>query len=301
MVYMAKKYITLKCCGCGLDFEKSIRVYNDNIKQSKNWKFFCSSKCSIANRTNFQIVKCTYCNNDLKRTAKDVAKNKTGNYYCNNCYNAEGFSPVGRPKKERTCIDCFNTFTYNFSGIETQRSSEGRCVDCRTKFKISKENSFKLHSISEYLKITPLTKQNLRKTISGFCRAWNISLSKVACQNCSYSKHTEFCHIIPVSFYMKNPETLLGTINDPNNILILCPNCHWEFDNGHLKLENIPNRSTPTCSIMAPNVGIEPTTSEVETPRSNPIELIGQNLMLPHQKETVTHTQAKSNTYIKNL
>lgn len=50
------------------------------------------------------------------------------------------------------------------------------------------------------------------------------------CLNCNYTKHQEVCHIKSVSSF-QNENTLLE-INNSNNLTLLCPNCHWEFDNG---------------------------------------------------------------------
>lgn len=58
------------------------------------------------------------------------------------------------------------------------------------------------------------------------------------CMNCGYNKHVEICHIKPIASFPK--ETLLTEINHIDNLISLCPNCHWEFDNGILEL------STPT-------------------------------------------------------
>lgn len=45
---------------------------------------------------------------------------------------------------------------------------------------------------------------------------------------CGYAKHVEVCHIRAVRSFPK--ETLLREVNDIDNLLHLCPNCHWEFD-----------------------------------------------------------------------
>lgn len=57
------------------------------------------------------------------------------------------------------------------------------------------------------------------------------------CYNCGYEKHTEVCHIKAISDFDEN--TKLSVINDPSNLVRLCPNCHWEFDRGILKLKSI--------------------------------------------------------------
>jgi hypothetical protein len=54
------------------------------------------------------------------------------------------------------------------------------------------------------------------------------------CEKCGYSKHVQACHIKPISSFPKN--TLISKINEEKNIIILCPNCHWELDNNIWKL-----------------------------------------------------------------
>ena len=39
----------------------------------------------------------------------------------------------------------------------------------------------------------------------------------------------EVCHIKPIRQFSE--DTLLSVINDKTNLLLLCPNCHWEYDN----------------------------------------------------------------------
>lgn len=53
------------------------------------------------------------------------------------------------------------------------------------------------------------------------------------CQYCGYDKHVEVCHIKPIHSF--HEDTLVTVINDPSNILILCPNCHWEHDKQYRK------------------------------------------------------------------
>lgn len=49
------------------------------------------------------------------------------------------------------------------------------------------------------------------------------------CEHCGYDKHVEVCHIKPISSFPL--DTKISEINADTNLLILCPNCHWEFDN----------------------------------------------------------------------
>ena len=53
------------------------------------------------------------------------------------------------------------------------------------------------------------------------------------CANCNYNKHVEICHIKSIKDFTHT--TIIKEINDSSNIVLLCPNCHWEFDKGLLK------------------------------------------------------------------
>jgi len=50
-----------------------------------------------------------------------------------------------------------------------------------------------------------------------------------SCEKCGYSKYIEICHKIPIKDFDDN--TTLGEINNRDNLIGLCPNCHWEMDN----------------------------------------------------------------------
>jgi hypothetical protein len=50
---------------------------------------------------------------------------------------------------------------------------------------------------------------------------------------CGYDKHVEVCHIKAIKdFDLHDP---LSDINAVSNLELLCPNCHWEKDNLHIK------------------------------------------------------------------
>lgn len=57
------------------------------------------------------------------------------------------------------------------------------------------------------------------------------------CAICGYSNHVEIAHIKAVSEF--SDDTLISEIDSPDNLIGLCPNHHWEFDNGLLTKEYI--------------------------------------------------------------
>lgn len=66
------------------------------------------------------------------------------------------------------------------------------------------------------------------------------------CQCCGYNKHIELCHIHPIASFSK--DTKLKVVNARENILFLCPNCHWEYDNGMISLQDIESAPGRTCT-----------------------------------------------------
>lgn len=68
-------------------------------------------------------------------------------------------------------------------------------------------------------------------------RVTNFLVPNPQCYNCGYSRHAECCHIKPVGGFPEG--TQISEINRLDNLILLCPNCHWEFDNNILNIETI--------------------------------------------------------------
>ena len=54
------------------------------------------------------------------------------------------------------------------------------------------------------------------------------------CFICGYDKHVEVAHIIAISKFKDND--LISEINSKDNLIYLCRNHHWEYDNNLIKL-----------------------------------------------------------------
>lgn len=76
------------------------------------------------------------------------------------------------------------------------------------------------------------------------CRRVNVPRGK-KCVCCEYDKHVECCHIVALS--RLPPETLVRDANAPSNVLILCPNCHWELDHGFLQPPRLDSNQRPAA------------------------------------------------------
>ncbi len=84
-----------------------------------------------------------------------------------------------------------------------------------------------------------LNKRSYQKNsrIRNLARIEYHKLNSCVCANCGYDKHIEVCHIKPISEHSQ--DTKISEINKPTNLIGLCPNCHWELDNGLLTIEQI--------------------------------------------------------------
>ena len=72
--------------------------------------------------------------------------------------------------------------------------------------------------------------QTARSSIQKYARIiYQNSNKPKQCICCNYDKHYEVAHIKAVSDF--NDDTLISEINDIDNLIALCPNHHWEYDN----------------------------------------------------------------------
>jgi len=107
-------------------------------------------------------------------------------------------------------------------------SSHKYCVSCRDVARsIQHRTTIKEHKLK-------LSWRNFHVSMREMSRA-NYAKSKrpKICQ-CGYQLHVDICHIKQISNF--NEDTLLSVVNHSDNLVALCKNCHWEFDNGYLIL-----------------------------------------------------------------
>ena len=107
------------------------------------------------------------------------------------------------------------------------------CSDCQ---KVGPNGYSKYKTLGDVvLKYRQYGAANRFSLIRGRARNLLRRLGKTACFVCSYAIHVEAAHVKPISEFPM--EALLSEINSPENIIALCPNHRWEFDNGRLKLQ----------------------------------------------------------------
>ena len=97
------------------------------------------------------------------------------------------------------------------------------CVKCRSTKWLDRsiQEARDKYGISHHAKIRAFSRKKLKDNVR-------------VCASCGYSKHVEVCHLIPVRDFPS--DATIDQINDLNNLVLLCRNCHWELDHNLLDL-----------------------------------------------------------------
>ena len=131
-------------------------------------------------------------------------------------------------KVRRKCTKCDNI-------VKSYRHT--LCIEHWDEYQKYRGENLKNRTIGEYRKSNSVKDKHpswIHACIRGLCRSWLKHLIKKPCANCGYDKHVELCHIKPLSSFEDSAK--LSEVNSENNVIQLCRNCHWEFDNNLLEL-----------------------------------------------------------------
>jgi hypothetical protein len=219
----------LKCNNCNETFIK--KKIDPRSKTS-----FCSKKCQSAGQVTKKEVTCKACNKIFLKQPAQISENNFCSRSCAAKINNQGVQR-NKPKK-KSCAVCSTVFETN-----KNHSSRTCCEKCFENYGSAKKPYLRELTISELQSKVSVAGKHpswASSNIRNLNRSWNKALLDLGCQNCGYSKHIELCHIKAVSDFSK--DTQLSIVNHPDNILVLCRNCHWEFDNKLLSLDDIPKR-----------------------------------------------------------
>lgn len=170
---------------------------------------------------------CLYCGAPIlcrdNQKPFDVKRKKFCNHSC-----SASFSNLnrGREKKGYYCIQCGNLIGYGYEEFGRRKY----CDTCNPSYKdwskITYGEAKTLRSYQVNSRIRDLARQVFQKE-KGY----------TSCYRCGYNKHIEVCHIHAISDFPD--DALISEINSPDNLIGLCPNCHWELDYGDLTIEEI--------------------------------------------------------------
>lgn len=139
-------------------------------------------------------------------------------YCCRSCSAKDTNKKFKKRKLTKKCLNCG----------ELVVSSRDKCPKCIMLTTSVLDNST-LFDIQDRLAVKGKHPSWKNAVLRQHCRKVNKDRLK-QCQNCGYSKHVECCHITPVSSFPLS--ATLQEINTPDNVYVLCRNCHWEQENG---------------------------------------------------------------------
>ena len=177
---------------------------------------------------------CVFCNKIIEIGENNIPSQIRLKKYCNhNCYSAH---KIGRKyenmrliTKLRFCKNCKEKFTVKKHSLY-RFEQKLFCDNCRH---LSKSSLHKLTKADLFAKNKnwQSARSSLQKHASSVFRKTKMP---ALCVICGYENHIEIAHIKSVSQFPD--ETLISKINECSNLVALCPNHHWEFDNGYFSI-----------------------------------------------------------------
>ena len=152
---------------------------------------------------------------------------------CSTTFNnkEENGRTIGRTLVQKNCVICGKQITRT----PKQRIKKHRCNDCKL---LIKTNNGSMKHIEQATKADVCTNDTQKyKRIRDYARRHALANSILEkCLICGYSNHVECAHIKSIADFEES--TPLTTINDLSNLCGLCPNHHWEYDHGVIKINS---------------------------------------------------------------
>lgn len=162
----------------------------------------CPNQCKVHNQCD--------CGN-IKKVVSDCCRicyyQTLPNYACQKC---------GKNRKKTTnkiCRNCYN------------KERTNRIISDLTPMK---ETFYDCGARNKYNKV----RSHARRLVSSLGM-------KMICSCCNFQKGIQVCHIKAINLF--EDTTPLNVVNNINNLILLCPNCHWLFDHGYNSLEKLQN------------------------------------------------------------
>lgn len=218
------------------------------IGKNKYQRKFCSRSCSA-----------TY-NNTLRDKMTDEQKNRISESliksYNNSTYNI-WHDKLERLTNEDVKIILSNCHTnrefYDAIGLQNRKVHsrelsrikvylQSRKIEC----KIDRLRNYSInkghHIIEDMSKGEVFRNYKSYQSARSFIRknaikVYNTEIGIDKCAICGYNKHIDVAHIKAVSDF--EDDVLIKDINNKENLIGLCPNHHWEYDNGLISYEEI--------------------------------------------------------------
>jgi len=195
-----------------------------------------------------------------KATAQKLRTEALARYYANpnHCTQCHKIIIVKEHKKIRdvkvrkfcnkSCAAKFNNPT-RLRNSTPKSAIKRRCKKCGTQFEVVRLLNGTPSKQKICFACTPNTEASKKRELFNRRSSWQSARSAIqkharliynssdkakACVVCGYDKHYDVAHITPVAQF--SDTATISEINHIDNLIALCPNHHWEFDQGLLSL-----------------------------------------------------------------
>lgn len=187
------------------------KIFQRARPKKTKYKFCCKDCHKLWRKNKIKTNKCKFCGKDTTNPA----------FCCKSCAASYNNKEFPKRRKEKKITDKKNLDKRYPIYVDWDKITLGDIVYTADQVKSNRYTRVRDHAK----------------------RVYATSKNHQCCAHCGYSKHFEICHIKPI--YMFDLITPISVINSLDNLVALCPNCHWEFDNG---------------LILVPLRGLEPRT-----------------------------------------
>ena len=210
---------TVHCLNCNQSFLK-------NVYEIKRYSHhFCSKACNIQYRKiNLKQteIACNQCHTRFNIRNSELKKSKL--HFCSHTCSAKFSNPK---RKQISLCKCGNR----------KLKTSQLCNECNLKSKKNNTNDLPISSLYHKTSAYAAVKYNrLRKHARETLCRFNVPKK---CFICGFDIHVEVCHIKSISSFPD--DTKVSVVNSFDNLVYLCPNHHWMFDNKLVEI-NAPNQ-----------------------------------------------------------
>ena len=237
--------LILMCQYCGKELVRSKSEDNHAFGKRKFCSRSCSAKFHNKSEDGKKIVnsqrekaleryyknpnKCRHCGEVIHVKAHGKVWDAQIKKYCNSSCQNKHLNPQRR-QKTAVCKTCGKTYERYRTPCGVWSCSKN-CQDCQS-LGNGRSIGF-MYKTKEQVYQEYNTKYSARNAIASNAQViYKNKVGSYKCHLCGYDKHVEICHINSVSDH-EDSATMLQ-INHIKNLIALCPNCHWEFDNNML-------------------------------------------------------------------
>lgn len=173
----------------------------------------------ISGKTN---VTCNTCSKLFVKNNSDIAK--TNHNFCSHgCSASFSNKTRAKPTLVKYCTNCSDEYINKYRDVT--RTCSGIC---------RMEKNMKSTIISDKINNSGA---NTYDKIRHNARRYSKYFYPKYCMNCGYNKHYEVCHVKDLKDFDRD-STMYDT-NQASNLIHLCCNCHWEFDNNMITVDDI--------------------------------------------------------------